>query len=92
MEFFAKSIHTIDLEQEQLVERAAPESFQKFVDELFVYINENKSIRRFRERSINTEVLSAVLQLIDSENDQVFQQKATIIANRLLREGNRSSR
>ena len=86
MEFFAKSIHTIDLEQEQLVERAAPESFQKFVDELFVYINENKSIRRFRERSINTEVLSAVLQLIDSENDQVFQQKATIIANRLLRE------
>ena len=63
MEFFAKSIHTIDLEQEQLVERAAPESFQKFVDELFVYINENKSIRRFRERSINTEVLLSLIHI-----------------------------
>ena len=86
MDFSVITIHTIDLEQTKILKRTIPQGFSEFSSELFDHIDNNKTTRNYKTRSLNTEVISAATEVSKNQSKEMFHEKSEIIASRLLRE------
>lgn len=85
MEIVIKTIRIIDYENNAVYIRDTPETFSDYVNQLIAYINGNTSIREYRTRSVNTEVISCILEIIRNQIDEdAVNQKINSIAQRLL--------
>ena len=85
MEIVIQTIRIIDYENNAVYVRDTPETFSDYVRQLITYINGNTSIREYRTRSANTEVISCILDIVKNQIDEDFvTSKIDFIANRLL--------
>lgn len=85
MEIVIQTIRIIDYENNAVYIRDTPEAFSDYVRQLITYINGNTSIREYCTRSVNTEVISCILDIIKNQIDTDFvTRKIDFIANRLL--------
>ena len=85
MEIVIQTIRIIDYENNAVYVRDTPESFSDYVRQLITYINGNTSIREYRTRSVNTEVISCILDIVKNQIDSdLVMGKIDFIANRLL--------
>lgn len=85
MEILTTSIRIIDYENNKVYTRDTPESFDEYVTELINHINSNTSVRDFKTKSVDTEVITCVKQLWQNRSDDaVIEAKTNTIANRLL--------
>lgn len=84
MEIVIQTIRIIEYENNVVYIRNTPDTFCDYVKQLIVYINNNTSIREYRTRSVNTEVISCVLDIIKNQIDENFvTNKIDCIAHRL---------
>lgn len=87
MEIIYKNIYVINYENNKILKRSIPEEFNGYITQLFTYINNSKSVRMFKTRSLQTEVVGNVLKIFNSginleeEVESFFES----IAQRLLR-------
>ena len=85
MEIVIQTIRIIDYENNAFYVRDTPETFSDYVRQLITYINGNTSIREYRTRSVNTEVISCILDIVKNQIDSdLVMGKIDFIANRLL--------
>lgn len=85
MESIIQTIRIIDYVNNVVYVRETPETFSDYVRQLIAYINGNTSIREYRTRSANTEVISCILDIVKNQVDDDFvTSKIDFIANRLL--------
>lgn len=85
MEIVIQTIRIIDYENNNTYTREIPETFSDYVRQLITYINSNNSIRDYRTRSVNTEVISCILDIIKNQIDEdIVTDKINSIAERLL--------
>lgn len=85
MEIVIQTIRIIDYENNAVYVRDTPETFSKYVRQLITYINGNTSIREYRTRLVNTEVISCILDIVKNQIDSdLVMGKIDFIANRLL--------
>lgn len=67
MEIIMQAIRVIDYENDTVHVRDTPEEFSDYIRQLIIYINGNTSIREYRTRSVNTEVISCVLEIVKNQ-------------------------
>ena len=85
MEIVIQTIRIIDYENNAVYVRDTPETFSNYVRQLITYINGNTSIREYRTRLVNTEVISCILDIVKNQIDtDLVMGKIDFIANRLL--------
>ena len=85
MEILMTSIRIIDYRSNSVYTRETPPAFDEYVNDLISHINENTSVRDFKTKSPDTEVISCVKQIVLHRGDNdIVQNKIDIIANRLL--------
>ena len=85
MEIVIQTIRIIEYENNAVYVRDTPETFSDYVRQLITYINGNTSIREYRTRSVNTEVISCILDIVKNQIDSdLVMGKIDFIANRLL--------
>ena len=85
MEIVIQTIRIIDYENNAVYIRDTPETFSEYVRQLITYINGNTSIREYRTRSVNTEVISCIVDIVKNQIDvDYITDKIDFIANRLL--------
>lgn len=65
-----RSIHIIDYENNRILSRDIPATFDEYVGELIEHINRNDSVRDYKTRSRYTEVISGAIA-ISSQKDNV---------------------
>ena len=56
-----KAIRIIDYEKEAVYSRSVPDSFNEYIDELILHIENNESVRQFKTTSCDTVIISRVL-------------------------------
>jgi len=85
MQIATKSIRLIDYEAQQVNIREIPASFDEFVRDLINHVNSNINVREFTTRSVGTEVISCIKQILRNlENEELIAQQMDSIAQRLL--------
>lgn len=85
MKIITQTIRIIDYESNKVYTRATPETFSEYIEQLITYINGNTSVREYKTRSVHTEVVSSILELIKNRvNDEIVEQNVNMIAERLL--------
>ena len=85
MEIVIQAIRVVDYENNKVDVRETPEAFSDYVRQLITHINGNTSIREYRTRSKNTEVISCVLDIVKNQVDEdLVMSKIDFIAQRLL--------
>lgn len=85
MEIVMQTIRIIDYENSEIYVRSTPEAFSEYIAQLINYINENTSVRDYRTRSVNTEVISCILDIVKNQIDEEqVTGKVDLIAKRLL--------
>lgn len=60
MEIVIQTIRIIDYENNEIYVRKTPETFSDYIKQLIIYINSNKSVREYKTRSVNTEVIGCI--------------------------------
>ena len=86
MNIINRSIHVIDYENNTIHARDIPATFDAYVAELISHINGNTTVRDYKTRSRQTEVISSALGVLSNRtNPTLIQELTTSIANRLLR-------
>ena len=84
MQIIRKTIRVIDYEKNEIHEIAPPDSFSQYIEQLISHINENKSVREYKTRSVNTEVISCILSILEDKVDEdSYNSKINSIAKRL---------
>lgn len=85
MDIITTAIHIIDYERQKVYTRETPETFDEYVFELIKHINSNTTVRDFKTRSADTEVISCAKQICQNRAiTTVVEEKTNTIANRLL--------
>ena len=85
MEIVIQTIRIIDYENNAVHVIDPPQTFSEYIRQLVAYVNANNSVREYRTRSINTEVISCILDIVRNQIDTDFvTSKIDFIANRLL--------
>ncbi len=85
MKIINQSIRIIDYENNEVYKRDTPEEFSEYVKQLITYIDSYTSIREYKTRSVNTEVISCILDIIKNKEDIDFvTEKMETISKRLL--------
>lgn len=85
MQIVTKSIRIIDYEAQRIYIREPPASFDEYVNELINHINENKNVREFKTRSVDTEVIGCIRHILRTPDDaELVSEKTDSIARRLL--------
>lgn len=84
MDIIYKSIRIVDYTNNRVSQREVPDEFNDYILELINHIEENDSIRTFKTKSNQTEVISGILSVIKIATDDEFIRVTDIIANRLL--------
>lgn len=80
-----KAIRIIDYEKEAVYSRSVPDSFNEYIDELILHIENNESVRQFKTTSCDTEVINCILQIAKNKDDNdIFLGKVEVISRRLL--------
>lgn len=72
MEIVNQTIRVIDYINNAVYKRDTPDEFSDYVRQLITYINNNTSIREYCTRSVNTEVISCILDIINNQFDTNF--------------------
>ena len=86
MRIIHKTIKVIDYANEQIRSKVTPDSFNEYIQELIAHINGNENVREYKTHSNSTEVVSAILSILqDTANEQLIGEKNQTIAERLLR-------
>lgn len=79
------AICIIDYEAQQVAPREIPETFDAYVAELINHISSNTSVREYKTRSNENDVIGCVLDMCANQVDEVFiSDKMNKIAHRLL--------
>lgn len=84
MNIIYKSIRIVDYTNNCVSQREVPDAFNEYILELINHIEENDSIRIFKTKSNQTEVISSILSVIKKASEDEFIRVTDIIANRLL--------
>ena len=85
MTIIQKTIHIIDYDNNQVLPRETPESFESFVADLINHISSNDSVREYKTRSDATEVIGSILTLCSElDNAEIVSAKMDGISRRLL--------
>ncbi|WP_312561095.1 nucleoid-associated protein [Anaerospora sp.] len=85
MQIEQKSIRIIDYEQQHILIRETPEAFEAYVAELINHISNNDSVREYKTRSTETEVIGSILNLCANQADgNSVSLKMDGVASRLL--------
>lgn len=85
MQIVQKSIHLIDYNNNQVIFRETPDTFDEFVNELISHIRDNESVREYKTRSNSNEVIASILTICSRlEDPETIQMKIEGIARRLL--------
>ena len=85
MQVLTKSIRIIDYENNRVYSRTTPDTFDEYISELISHINNNDSVRDFKTRSLNTEVISCAKEICEGRSkSEIITNKTDTIANRLL--------
>ena len=80
-----RSIYVIDYENNRILSREIPATFDEYVRELINHINENDSVRDYKTRSKYKEVISGAIAIASQkDNADVVRERTNSIANRLL--------
>ena len=78
-------LNNFDYENNEVYKRDTPEEFSEYVKQLITHIDSNTSIREYKTRSVNTEVISCILDIIKNKEDIDFvTEKMETISKRLL--------
>lgn len=86
MRIIHKTIKVIDYANEQIRSKVTPDSFNEYIQELIAHINGNENVREYKTYSNSTEVVSAILSILqDTTNEQLIGERNQTIAERLLR-------
>lgn len=88
MEIILQSIRIIDYENNDVYSRETPELFSEYIRQLISFINSNTAIREYKTRSLNTEVISCVQDIVKNQIDidTVIATMDTIAKRLLLKE------
>lgn len=92
MEIINQSIRIIDYENNEVYKRDTPEEFSEYVKQLITYIDSNTSIREYKTRSVNTEVISCILDIIKNKEDIDFVTEKTNYIKTIAAKGKRSTK
>lgn len=85
MTIIQKSLRIIDYEGNRIITRETPTLFDEYITELIMHINTNVSVREYKTRSSETEVIGSILEIYNNMgNNEIVLSKINIIANRLL--------
>ncbi len=85
MKIITQTIRIIDYENNKVYTRVTPETFSEYIEQLITYINGNTSVREYKTRSVHTEVISSILELIKNRvDDEIVEQNVNMISERLL--------
>lgn len=85
MQILNNSIFIIDYEGSRIINRETPETFNEYVNELINHINSNTSVREYKTRSNQNEIISSIRNICQNNTDEEAVSSLTsIIANRLL--------
>lgn len=86
MEIVQRSIYIIDYESKNILSKEIPVTFEAYVAELVNHINDNESIREYKTRSNETEIIGSIRALCSAQtNMEIVCAKMNGIANRLMR-------
>lgn len=87
MEILIQSIRIIEREENKISKRELPEEFSIYIKQWVGFLYDNTAIQEYETRSVNTEVISSILDIIKNQADQKkFEEKMDLIARRLLLE------
>lgn len=85
MQIITKSLRIIDHEGNMVITRNTPPTFDGYVRELISFIEGNISVRHFKTKSSDTQVISCVLQSFQNKDElDIVNEKSDVIAQRLL--------
>lgn len=85
MEIIVKNIKLIDIDNNKVIDKGIPENFSEFANMLIRDMKESESVRRYKTLSLNTEVISSVINIIkNTEDNNIVNNNMNIIAERLL--------
>lgn len=85
MEIIVKNIKLIDIDNNKVIDKGIPENFSEFANMLIKDMNESESVRRYKTLSLNTEVISSIINIIkNTEDNNIVNNNMNIIAKRLL--------
>ncbi len=85
MRVITQAVRVIDYENRKVLTRKIMPNFSEYIAQLISYISDNNSVRKYRTRSVNTEVISRVLEITRHQEDaDLITQNVDIMANRLL--------
>lgn len=85
MEIVVNDIKIINLENNKIDERPVPETFSAYIKNIIYYLKDNRSVREYKTKSLNTEVIRCILDIIRNQLDNdKMQEDMNVIARRLL--------
>lgn len=84
MEIVKKSVNIINYDKREIEDRDIGENFNAYIEELINYFKLNESTRKYKSRSLNTEVVSSILGIVSNQDE--FGNLNKNISRRLLKE------
>ena len=84
MEIVKKSVNIINYDKREIEDRDIGENFNAYIEELINYFKLNESTRKYKSRSLNTEVVSSILEIVSNQDE--FGNLNKNISRRLLKE------
>ncbi len=91
IEILEKTLYVLNYEEEKLELREPPKEFDEYINNLVLYINANQSIRMYKQRSEDTQIVNSVREIIrltieeNKEKGKKISTKMENNANRLFR-------
>lgn len=76
-----RSIHIIDYENNRILSRDIPATFDEYVGELIEHINRNDSVRDYKTRSRYTEVISGAIAISSQKDNADVVRERTNMCN-----------
>lgn len=85
MRIVTQAIRVIDYENNRVLVREIMPNFSEYIEQLINYINNNKSIRKYKTLSAKTEVITEILEILQHpEETEIIIGNINLIAMRLL--------
>ncbi len=86
MRIITKSLSIIDLDNEKYTTRSIPADFNEYIENLILYIENNEDIKRYKSRSLTTEVVALSISMSTNNKDKKYiDESINTISNRLLK-------
>lgn len=86
MKVITQAVRVIDYENNKVLNREIMPNFSEYIEQMIAYINSNTSVREYKTRPQNAEVIREVLEIVRQQDDaEVVMHNVDMIAARLLR-------